>query len=221
MYQSEAMLILGLKHTEIHDELKIKQAWKQKIRGIHPDKNHQLQENATKATQKLNEAKDTLLEKFIDLHQKKIYEDEEEHILHEKQQNEAEIRRQAEVSQLEEKCDDIYNKMKEIKRERYNKNRKKRLPSARVHKKINEYCEGKELVEEIQKFFQEEFKAEVNSTLLVSDMMDLFIKSRERTTALERNLFKRHSKKLFLALWPKATYSTNKNKRCFRNVCPK
>ena len=219
MHQLEAMLILGMNYAEIHNESRIKRVWKQKIKDIHPDKNQQGQENATKATQKLNEARDTLLQNFINVHEKKLIDDEEERVLRERQQAEAEIKRQAEVDQLQKKYEDMYDKMKASRRERYNKNRKKRLATARVHRNINEYNEGKKLVEEMQKFFQEEFEAAANSTLMICDIMDIFIKSRENTSALERNLFKRHSKKLFLAAWPKATYSSCKNKRCFCNVC--
>ena len=212
MHLLEALSILGLAFAEIHDETKIKQAWKQKIRETHPDKNdHRGQENATKSTQLLNEAKDTLLEKFIDLHEKKLREDEEER-----------ARRREEDAQFEQKCDNLYNKMMADHRKRYNmNNRKKRLPTSRVHKNINDYQEGKALVEEMQKFFREKFKADTNNTLLVSDILYIFTKSRDHTTDLEKNLFKRHGKKLFIDAWPKSVYSSCKNKRCFRHVCAK
>lgn len=212
MHLSEALSILGLAFAEIHDESKIKQAWKQKIRVTHPDKKNQRgQENATKATQRLNEAKDTLLEMFVDSHEKELREDEEER-----------ARRREEDAQFEQKCDNLYNKMMADHRKRYNmNNRKKRLPTSRVHKNINDYQEGKALVEEMQKFFREKFKADTNNTLLVSDILHIFTKSRDHTTDLEKNLFKRHRKKLFIDAWPKSVYSSCNNKCCFRHVCAK
>ena len=222
MRLSEAASILGLAFAEIHNESKIKQAWKQKIRETHPDKYHTRQEDATKATQRLNEAKDTLLEKFTYPYEKKLREDEEECVLSEKQQE----RRRAEDAQFEQKCGEMYDKMKAAyKRERHNNmnKKKKRLPTTRVHRNINDYQEGKALVEEMKRGFKEMFEeADASSTLMVGDILDLFIKSRDHhTTDLETNLFKRHSKKLFIDAWPKAAYSSFKNKRCFRHVCAK
>jgi hypothetical protein len=217
MHQLEALSILGLRFTEIHDTSTILKAWKQRIRGTHPDKNHRGQENATEATQQLNEAKDTLLDIFNDPYEKKIKEDEEERVSREKEQAE----READNAELRQKCEDMYNKMKAHRRENYSTNRKKRLPTTRVHRKINDYLEGKALVEEMQMFFREKFMEKVNSTLLVGDILYYFIKSRDHTTDLEANLFKRHSKKLFLSAWPGSKYSSCKNKRCFRHVCAK
>ena len=230
MLRSEAMAILDLTFTESLDEAKIKQAWKQKIKHAHPDKNNHLgrpeetEESATNATQSLNEARDVLLEPFKDsYHEKKRREDEEERVLNEKQRAEAEAKRQAEDAEIEQKCEASHAKAKAIKRENYNRNRRKRLPTSRVHTKITDYQEGKALVEEMQAFFRDRFKEPEFSddALLVSDILDLFIKSRDSTSILETNLFKRHAKRLFLAAWPNSSYSMCKNKRCFRNVCAK
>jgi hypothetical protein len=112
----------------------------------------------------------------------------------------------------------MHNKAQAILHERQIRNRKKRLPTSRVHKKICEYQDGKDLVEEIQKFFRDKFTDAANNVLLVSEILDLFVESRDSTSVLETNLFKRHAKKLFLAAWPKSAYSSSKNKRCFRHV---
>jgi len=62
----EAVKLLDMSWREVIDESSIKQAWKKKVRYAHPDKNSQ--QNATRITQKLNEAKDTLLDNLDDIH---------------------------------------------------------------------------------------------------------------------------------------------------------
>ena len=56
--------------------------------------------------------------------------------------------------------------------------------------------------------------------ILVQDVLDLFVSSRDTTTDLETNLFKYHRKRLFLATWPEANYCFFKGtgKRCFGHV---
>jgi hypothetical protein len=216
MRPDEARLILGLTRAECRDPTVIKLVWKQMIKGIHPDKSRR--GNATLETQTLNEAKDTLLNCFLDPDEKKRREDDEEHMAREKERAETEARRRAEKERFEQECAELYQKAIDARRERYSRNRRKRLPTARVHKKIDEYKEGKELVEEMQIFFKETFESDSCSKLFVSDIIDLFIKSGGHITVLKTNLFKRHSKRLFLASWPTSVYSMYKNKRCFLHV---
>lgn len=229
MLLSEALFVLGLTSTAICDESVIKRTWKQKMRESHPDKNLQASASATADTQRLNEAKDTLLQIFHDRHEQKRREDEEERLMRDKQKHREDEMREKKRAETEAKkkedddhfkkyCDDMYNKAQAIRHERQIRNRKKRLPTARVHKKICEYQEGKDLVEEMQKFFSDKYTNAANNVLLVSEILDLFVKSRDSTSVLEINLFKRHAKKLFLAAWPKSAYSSSKNKRCFRHV---
>ena len=213
------MAILGLNFVDSLDESKIKQAWKQKVKYVHPDKSSQhSQESATQATQRLNEAKDTLLKQFHDPFEQQCREDEEERAVREKQRAEAEARKAEEDARFRKKCDDLFDRAKAIRHERQIKNRRKRLPTARVHRKINDYQEGKALVEEMQKFFQDKFKEATNNVLWSSEILDLFVKSRDTTSTLEIHLFKRHAKKMFSIAWPHSAYSSSKNKRCFRHV---
>jgi curved DNA-binding protein CbpA len=225
MLRFEAMVILGLTFVESLDEAKIKQVWKQKIKHVHPDKNkHTEQESSTNATQLLNEARDALLEPFHDSsYEKKRQEDEEEQVLREKRRAEAEAKRQAEDTTFEQKSGTSHVKFttNDNKRENLNKIRKKRLPTSRVHRNINEYKEGKALIEEMQTFFQDSFKEVPDNVLWVGDILDLFVKSRDSTSVLETNLFKRHAKQLFLTTWPNSSYSIHQNKRCFRDICVK
>jgi len=222
MFRHEAMAILGLNFLDSLDESKIKQAWKQKVKHVHPDKSdHQGQESATTATQRLNEAKDVLLEQFHDPFEQQRKEDEEERVMREKQRAEAEAKQKEEDACFKKRCEDLYNQAKAARHENQIKNRKKRLSTSRVHKSISNYPEGKALVEEMQAFFQDKFMQAYDKALLASEILDLFIKSRDTTTLLETNLFKRHAKKLFIAAWPKSRYSSLKNKRCFWGVCVK
>ncbi len=109
--------------------------------------------------------------------------------------------------------------MKEERRERYARNRRKRAPDARVHRKIEEYKEGKELVKEMRTFFRAGFVENSQNKLPVQAVLDLFVKSRPvPTSELELNLYKRHSKRLFQEAWPNAVCSTLGNKRCYWNV---
>jgi hypothetical protein len=98
--------------------------------------------------------------------------------------------------------------------------RKRRTPETRVHRKIDSYPEGKELVEEMNKFFKEQlvFDRSNWNKLLVRDILKFFVTSRNATTDLETNLFKRHNKKLILTTFPDAVYSTSKNQRCFLHL---
>jgi curved DNA-binding protein CbpA len=95
---------------------------------------------------------------------------------------------------------------------------KKPVRLVRLHRKADQYPQGKELIEEMQKFFKNSFTSFSNNKLFVTEILELFIKSRDQTTDLEKNLFKRHSKKLFLSAWPSAVYFMYKNQRCFLNV---
>jgi hypothetical protein len=234
MRPDEARLILGLTRAESRDPTVIKLVWKQMIRDIHPDKS--LRGDATLETQILNEAKDTLLNCFLDPDEKKRREDEEEHVARERERAETEARRRAEKERFDQECvmveeirraekkrldqefAEIVQREADARRERYSRNRRKRLPTARVHRKINDYKEGREFVEEMKMFFHEKFVSDACSKIFSSDIMDTFIKSRDHTTVLEKNLFKRHSKRLFLVSWPDSIYSMYKDKRCFLRV---
>ncbi len=98
------------------------------------------------------------------------------------------------------------------------KKRGKRAPEARVHRKTEDRGENRKMVQEMKTFFQERFTSYRHTTVMVSDVLDLFVKSRDHTSDLEINLFKRHSKKLFMAAWPEAIYYSSYTKRCYMHV---
>ena len=207
MHYLEAIAILRLSQAESWDELTIKQSWKQMVKTTHPDKNISGNTDATLKTQRLNEAKDILISRITNNDQKKKREDDEERLVCKKELAEAEAKLAAEREMSLER-----------RRERYTKNRRRRLPSARVHKSLNSYKEGRDLVNEMKNFFRDNFMLEASNQLKVSDIQDLFVKTRYHTTQLEINLFKRNSKKIFIETWPTSIYSRKKDKRCFLHV---
>jgi DnaJ-class molecular chaperone len=207
MQYNEAIAVLGLTWAESWDESTIKRSWKKIVKTTHPDKHTAGSTNATLKTQQLNEAKDILIGRLTNNNDKKKREDDEERLTREKELAEADAKQETERQmKLEER------------RERYTKNRRKRLPSARVHKKMNDYKEGRDLVNEMKNFFRESFMPETSSKLAVSDVLEMFVNSRYHTTELEINLYKQHSKKLFLETWPASTYSRKIFKRCYLHV---
>lgn len=213
MFSWDAMTILGLNYDECCDEQAIKRAWKQKVRLAHPDKNMQSNEQSTKQTQLLNEAKDVLLNRISG------DDDQEDERRAEEYEKQARKKAEAEREARHQEWDELHKKWLEARRERFVKNRKKRAPGSRAHRKITEYKEGKAFMDEMEAFFQENITCKSWNKLLVKDILDLFIKSRKSPSVeLDTNLFKRHSKKLFMEVWPNAVYSTLRNQRCFLHV---
>ena len=58
------MAILELTYAECKDSSAIRRAWKRKIRVSHPDKNMHGEDQSTRQTQRLNEAKEFLMDNF-------------------------------------------------------------------------------------------------------------------------------------------------------------
>ena len=217
----EALALLGLHWNDRENKDAIRAAWKRKICAVHPDKNDS--HDATKKAQVLNEAKETLLgqsESEFD----KIFRERQEEMQAKKKMDESK-KQEEETSKREhdaflQRLDEYERKAREIKRERYNKNRKHRAPDSRAHRKIDDYPEGKNLIEEMKSFFNNNFVSKNGSPdhLFVRDIMDHFVSSRDVTSDLEKRLFQRHSKQILISIWPNAKYSKYNNKRCFLNV---
>ena len=277
------MRTLGLEWSAVYDEAMIRRAWKRKVKASHPDKNPQSSAKATAATQRLNAAKDTLLqirrdpleytrreaeeeraacERLKRTEQQrraeaKAREDEErrsqareraearederrrrELLLQrefearqreieresEARQADAERRRQEIQRESEARQADAERQLEERKRalhENQLRNRRRRLQTSRVHRKIGDYQEGKDLVEAMARFFRAGFTEAPDNALPVRAVLDLFVESKGAgggLSALETNLFTRHAKRMFLEAWPNAVYSMAKKQRCFHNV---
>jgi len=210
MLFEEALILLGLSWSDCDNPKEINRAWKQKLLYVHPDKSKV--RNATERTQRLNEAKDVLLAEFAteeDLLAKEEQEAEEERAASEK-----------EKAAFEQKCNEMNQKAELDLRERYTKNRRKRAEGSRIHRKIEDYPEGKALVEDMKTFFKDSFISE-SAYVSMADIMLLFVKSRENTSDLEKRLFHRHAKRLFAAAWPSAHYTKHSNKWTFYGVTMK
>lgn len=224
MLLHDAMSMLGLQFTEISNKSIIDRAWRTMIKKVHPDKHDRANEHAaTQQTQLLNQAKDMLLERLRFLNGEVDYErvlrdEQDEKMAREKVRKDAETRQQAEKERRQEEYEAIRARVLKTRRERYAKNRKKRAPGSRIHRKIDEYEEGAALVEEMQTFFRKRFEHSHCNKIMTSEVLTLFLESREATTDLEQRLFKRHCRRLFFDVWPKCSYSTRANKRCFEHV---
>jgi curved DNA-binding protein CbpA len=203
MHYNEAIAVLKLTWFESWDESAIKRSWKKIVKTTHPDKHTPGSTNATLITQQLNEAKDTLIGRLTNHDDKKKREDEEERLAREKELAEIEAKHNAEMDN---------------RRERFTRNRRKRLPLTRVHRKSEDNKEGSELRSEMLKFFKENFLLSTASKIAVSEILNRFITSRYHTTKLEIDLSKRHCKRIFHAAWPTAVYYRNKDNRFFLYV---
>ena len=192
--EHEAVDILGLTRSESLDESVIIRKWKSKVAAVHPDKTRS---DTTAQTQQLNQAKDILLDRLRDPFEKQRQAAEEERVAQMK----------ADIAQWQEEARHAHERRKKKTR--------------RIHRKIGDYQMGAALVKEIREFFCSEFEVSMQNRLMVNEILQLFIQSKTASTELESNLFRRHSKRLFLEAWPNAIYSIYKNKRCFLHVMAK
>jgi len=199
-----ALTLLGLCWSDHNNTQAIKKAWKQKVLSVHPDKS--TSHTANEQTQQLNNAKDVLLAQTEDLLDKLEQQAEEERAAYEK-----------EKAVFEQKCNEIYEKAQQARHERYTQKRKKRAEGSRVHRKVEDYPEGKALIEEMKTLFKNRFVSK-EEHVSMADIMDLFVKSREITTDLEKHLFHRHARRIFAATWPYARYTKHFNKWSFYGV---
>jgi hypothetical protein len=111
-------------------------------------------------------------------------------------------------------------KYNETRRKKNNKPRRKREPGTPAHVSSTKIKEVQAMVQEMNTFFKDKFVSKQGNRILVQDILNLFVSSRDTTTDYEKNLFKRHAKKLFLAVWSEARYSVLKTKyRCQGMLC--
>jgi hypothetical protein len=220
-----ALAVLGFSRYSVLDAEIIKKAWKARIAKVHPDKNSS--PGALKSSQMLNEAKDVLMGTLDVLFESKQMQAEEEERL--AKQKEKEDAHQAFLRKFEQDCDAHWEKVRAFKRANYARNRKPRAAGSRIHKKIEDYQEGKALINRIKDFFAKCFEEKSGAHTLCSELLDCFVKSNveedkekdKATATLEQRLFVRHAKRLFLAQWPRAKYTLYKNQRCYLNVALK
>ena len=87
------------------------------------------------------------------------------------------------------------------------------MERVRAHRK----SDGK-LVTEMEFFFEVHFVEDQNPKLhvFVNDLINSFLKNRNRMSAFERNVARLHAMRIFKRVWPNAVYAKYKNKRCFK-----
>jgi len=112
---------------------------------------------------------------------------------------------------------------RELKRANFVKNRRPRAPGSRIHKKIEDYKEGRDLIEEFKAFFTSNVNEKEGSRVFCRDLFNAFTKSRKDqggvvTTKLEMEMFWRHGKRLFMTLFPNCKYTAYKHQRCYLHV---
>ena len=222
-----ALSMLGLSKVEEKDKNSILKAWRMKVLKVHPDKNNA--QLATEQTKELNHAKDILLENLEDPFEKELREAEEEMMARARAKEEAErfAKAKAEEKAAEErrkfeetrerviKRDEEYQKaLKEKRHARW----KTRTSAKRFHRSLSQYDEGRDFIEHITGFFKVSFKEAAGEIIYAQDIFDLFMKSNDQVTEYEKNLVKRHSKKIIKTVWPTAVYDMHKNKTCIRNI---
>jgi DnaJ domain len=190
-----AASVLGISLNACRDKKSIEKAWKQKLLTVHPDKCSHL--SSHEQTQAVNEAKEVLIEHFMPTSaQEKMEKQQREHEEEQKKQAEEQKKRS----------------------EEQRKNKKKRPEGARIHRKIEEYQEGKAFIEEMKKFVKEHFEPSDCIKVVVNIILLSFIATRGKTTTLEQNLFSRHIKRLMLAEWPHTKYTVFRGQRCYTNL---
>jgi len=209
----EALYRLGLKWEQQKDRTAILKAYKCKMLEFHPDKNPN--PLCTKIAQEINQAKDALLRELSD-------DDESSKTTENARCNEDEFKKkmaewEEEKRVWEEKYDAMEKERIRKRRERYARNRKKRAPDSRIHRKIDTYPEGKKLIEDMTSFFEKNLETSSNFAdyVYVSQLLEMFMRSRDSNSQLDNALFKRHCKTILAKVLPKAEYAQRKSKRCY------
>ena len=91
------------------------------------------------------------------------------------------------------------------------------LAKQRIHRRTAKH--NKALFDEMAAVFADHFESKPGAHVLCSVIRDYFVKTRGAPLSkLDEALFKRHSKKLFLAKWPDSKYDIMRRKRCFYGV---
>jgi curved DNA-binding protein CbpA len=247
MLALEARLILELSIKDSMNPAMLNRVWRQKVRLVHPDKNNALGKSATEQTQVLNEARDVLISLLHNPMEKIRQDAENEKNAREKEKTELEATREREVEEKKRqgqfearvKREKVKADLKaarqvvraqkkeqkalekQTKREHYEMNRRRRAPGTRMHRGIWGYKEGRALEKEFRTFFQNNFMHAPSKRVFYSDMLEMFIKSRDNTTELEKNLFRIHTRRLLFEAVPEAYHTAYTNRRCFLHVSEK
>jgi hypothetical protein len=91
----------------------------------------------------------------------------------------------------------------------------------RKHKRTDENKEGNAFIDDIKRFFADQFEEKPGAHILCSELYTIFQRSRGEGSELERNLFKHHAATHLKTQWPNATNSKFMGQRCYLNVAVK
>jgi len=98
-----------------------------------------------------------------------------------------------------------------------------RLQGKRDHKQTEENSNKVAFIEEIKRFCTEEFEAKPGARIFCSELFGMFLRCMGLGggSTLEKTMFTRHARKLFLKQWPNCKDSMYKRQWCYLNVAPR
>jgi hypothetical protein len=221
MSDARAMYYLDLPSDTVVGENEILKAWERQIRGTIPRKGGS---DPYSQERKLNRARDTILARLkLPEYQAELARQAEKIELEKQAVLAAELERQIELERIfrlqadvDRQAEHALNRPPEIAARLSPEIERQSL---RHHKKSsrNTYCVR--LMEEMKQAFADRFDKRIGARLSHKEIYTVFVNSRSGMSALEENIFKRHSKRLFLEHWTHARSSWFKRQRCFTDVC--
>jgi hypothetical protein len=90
----------------------------------------------------------------------------------------------------------------------------------RLHRRTEDTPEGKKLLDEMKRVITECFEEKKGARVKSCDFFRVFARSTV-LSEFDPNIFKQHSKKLFLAHWTRSRASMFRNERCFVDMAAK
>jgi hypothetical protein len=236
MSDARAMYYLDLPRETVVGENEILKAWERQMRGTIPRKGG---DDPYSQERKLNRARDTILARLkLPEYQAELTRQAEEIEL----QKQAVLARQAELEKQVE-LERIFRLQADVDRQAEHELRRceaafsgnrAAAPATNLERRIspeigqqplrrhnkssnNMYCVR--LIEEMKQAFADQFDKRMGARLSHKEVHAVFTDARSGMSALEENIFKRHSKRLFLEQWTHARSSWFKKQRCFTDVC--
>jgi len=96
-----------------------------------------------------------------------------------------------------------------------------RKTQKRKHTRTEENKEGNEFIDDIKRFFADQFEEKSGAHILCSELYTIFQRSRGEGSELEKNLFKLYAPAHLKEKWPNCKDSRFHKHRCYRNVAVK
>ena len=96
-----------------------------------------------------------------------------------------------------------------------------RKTQKRKHTRTEENKEGNEFIDDIKRFFADHFEEKSGAHILCSELYTIFQRSTGEGSDFEKNMFKYHAQKHFMAQWPNCKESRFQKQRCYLHVAVK